>query len=332
MVPLTEKTNTNTKRKTKIGDNMKKTFFLLLLLTLLLVFFSTPSQSTTYSYYHWKQTYNVKSKTAPHYIKLLDISYGKKISIKKTKFIKQPSHKIVPVIYLDNSVLKHENGENLAKKLFKILNHYQLNYDEIQIDCDWTKQTGKAYFSFLKALKKRSKKQLSATIRLHQVKYLKRTGVPPVDKGVLMYYNMSNFKNIETKNYILDLDLAKQYHHNFEEYPLPLNLALPLYAQATLIRFEEVVGIIEGLRKKDLNEHFKPLKGNHYLVTKTHYLHGRLLYKDDILRLDAVTIDDLKKAVKNLKEVMKQPKEIIFYRWGNRNFYDEKDLKDVTHW
>ena len=329
---LTKKTNTNTKKKTKIGVKMKKTLFLLLLFTLLALFFYAPNQSTTYSYYHWKQTYRVKSKTPPKFIKLLDIAYKEKTTIHKTKFIHTPTHKIVPVIYLDNPLLKHENGKELAQKILTILKTYTLNYNEIQIDCDWTKSTQKTYFSFLEELKKVSKKQLSATIRLHQVKLFKRTGVPPVDKGVLMYYNMSNFKDLKTKNYILDLELAKKYHYNFDTYPLPLNLALPLYAQATLIRFGEVVSIIEGLRKRDLNENFKAIKENHYLVTKTHYLHGKLLYKDDILRLDAVTVNNLKEAVKNLKEVMKQPEEVIFYRWGNRGFYDEEDLKAVSNW
>jgi len=312
---------------------MKKKLILLILLfaaTLAYLFFN--QKSTNYTFYHWKQEYKVKGVKQPRYIKILDIAYEGKTTIHKTNFINTPTHKLVPVIYLDNPVLRHENSKKLAQKLFNILKSYKLNYDEIQVDCDWTKQTKEAYFSFLKELKKCSKKQLSATIRLHQVKYFKRTGVPPVDTGVLMYYNMSNFKKLKTKNYILDLDLAKQYHYNFEEYPLPLNLALPLYAQATLIRFEEVVGIIEGLRKRNLNKNFKALKENHYVVIKTHYLNGRLLYKDDVIRLDAVTVDDLKQAVKNLKEVMKQPEEIIFYRWGNKDFYDEKDLKDITHW
>lgn len=311
---------------------LKKIFLFSLIFLSIFSYFFFNKKTTSYNFYHWKQQYEIIGEKNPKYIKVLDISYEGKTTIHKTKFINNPTHKVIPVIYLDNPVLKQVNGKIFAKKIFNILKKYPLKHDEVQVDCDWTKSTTKEYFSFLKELKKLSKKQLSATIRLHQVKYAKRTLVPPVDKGMLMYYNMSNFKDLRTKNYILDLELAKQYHQNFKAYPLPLNLALPLYAQATLIRFEEVVGIIEGLRKKDLNENFKALKENHYLVTKTHYLNGRLLYKDDILRLDAVSIENLKQAVKNLKEVMKQPEEIIFYRWGNRNFYDEKDLKDISDW
>jgi hypothetical protein len=46
------------------------------------------------------------------------------------------------------------------------------------------------YLKFIAVFKKLSKKKLSATIRLHQVKYFKKTKIPNVDSGVLMYYNM----------------------------------------------------------------------------------------------------------------------------------------------
>lgn len=315
---------------------MKKLLFALLtLLTTVALYLYSTKVNTSYNFYHWKQSYAVLETNHPKYIKVLDIAYEGKTKIHRTNFKHKPLKPIVPVIYIDNTIFKHEEGKRFAKKIFLELEKKakkQFTYNEIQIDCDWTDSSKANYFLFLQAFKKLSQKKLSATIRLHQIKYHQRTGVPPVDKGVLMYYNMSDFKDIKTKNYILDLKLAKKYHYNFNSYPLPLNLALPLYAQATIIRFGEVVSIIEGIRKKDLTTHFKPLEANHYEVTKTHYLKKRLLYEGDILRIDEVSIDDLKQAIKNLKKVMKQPQEIIFYRWGNRKDYDAKKLQSLTQW
>jgi hypothetical protein len=285
-----------------------------------------------YSYYHWKQNYKINEKKEPKYIKVLDIAYENKTKIHRTKFTEKPKHQIVPVIYIDNPVFKHENGKKFAQKIFVLLKKQANNnftYNEIQIDCDWTDSTKNPYFSFLKEFKILSNKKLSTTIRLHQVKYHKRTGVPPVDKGVLMYYNMSNFKDLDTKNYILDLELGKKYHYNFNTYPLELDLALPLYAQATIIRFQSIVGIMEGVRKKALNNNFKALKNNHYEVTKTHYFKKRLLYKGDILRIDEVSPAMLKDAVKNLSKVMNQPKEIIYYRFENLKEYKKKELENL---
>jgi hypothetical protein len=313
---------------------MKK-FFLLLLFFLLLsteLYLYSNKTTTKYAFYHWKQSYKVTEKKEPKYIKVLDIAYENKTKIHFTKFIEKPKNKIVPVIYIDNPVFKHVNSNEFAKKIFLLLEKQAKNtftYSEVQVDCDWTDSTKKEYFFFLKELKKLSKKELSATIRLHQVKYHKRTNVPPVDKGVLMYYNMANFKDLQTKNYILDLELAKKYHYNFDTYPLPLDLALPLYSQATIIRFEEVVGIMEGIRKKDLNEKFKALQNNHYEIIETHYFKKRLLYKGDILRVDEVPIQILHQAVENLSKVMKQPKEIVFYRWGNRDAYTQEELEKL---
>ncbi len=62
---------------------------------------------------------------------------------------------------------------------------------EIQIDCDWTERTRNAYFQLLTALKREpflQGKILSATIRLHQVKYVQRSGIPPADRGRVCFF------------------------------------------------------------------------------------------------------------------------------------------------
>lgn len=299
---------------------------------MMLIYTTQNVSNTKQQFYYWKQKYDVNATQHPKYIKVLDIGQRHKLEIHKTTFSSLPSHKIVPVIYIDNPVFQKDGHIELSKKLHKLLQTMakeSFEFDEVQIDCDWSESTQKRYFNFLKNFKKLSGKIISTTIRLHQVKYYKRTGVPPVDKGVLMYYNMSDFKDLETKNYILDLELAKKYHHNFDTYPLPLDLALPLYAQATIIRFASVVGFIEGVRKDDLNENFKALEKNHYEVTKTHYFKKRLLYEGDIIRVDEVSIHDLQKAINRLKKVMQHPEEIIFYRWGNRKDYDKQLLNSI---
>ena len=313
---------------------MKRAILLLLLslLALSIYFTQTKHTKTNYSFYHWRANYQVseKEKNPPKYIKVLDISYRHTLEIHHTKFKTKPQKSIIPVVYLDNSVWSKMRSKTMVKKVLRGLKKMPIHYNEIQVDCDWTNSSKESYFQFLKTLRENSSKKISATIRLHQVKYYKQTGVPPVDYGVLMYYNMSDFKEIETKNYILDLDVAKEYHYNFKSYPLPLNLALPLYAQGTIIRFSQVVGLVAELRESQLDNSFEKIEKHRYRVTKTHYLKGHLFYEDDIVRVDEVTIDLLKKAIEELKKVMPQPKEIIFYRWGNRKFYDEKQLKSLS--
>jgi len=306
-------------------------FVTLVGVTSLLYFYSKVPTPISYDFYHWRTIYNVENTTtAPRYVKVLDITYGKTLALKKTLFKSVPAHFIVPVIYIDNPLWEEMKAFSMASKVLNALKNMPIKYDEIQIDCDWTPKSKKRYFKFLKLLKEQSSKKISATIRLHQVKYHKRTGVPPVDYGVLMYYNMSDFRDLETKNYILDLELAKRYHYNFESYPLMLNLALPLYAQATIIRFSKVVGVIEGLREKELNSsNFKKIKNHLYEVQMRHYFKGRLFYKGDRVRVDEVSLKMLEQSILSLKVVMKKPKEVIFYRWGNKEEYDVQKLQEI---
>jgi len=295
--------------------------------------------SSKIDYYHWKQNYEVseKSSVKPTFIKLIDIGYDKDsslVDIKTTMFRTSPASTITPVIYIDNEVMKVSNALELSSKIIAIIEKSALenrfNYEFISIDCDWSDMSRENYFTLIKSLKLKSKKKISVTLRLHQIAHFEKSGVPPAHKGILMYYNMSDFKDLETKNYILDVDVAKAYHKNFKSYPLELDLALPLYSQATIIRFSRVVGLIEGVYEKQLDTKiFKPIGNNHYEVLSEHYLNGRLLYKGDKIRLDFVKIKELKRAVSELKKDMKQPQKILFYQWENRASYDEDELKKL---
>lgn len=309
---------------------------ILLIFILLLVswyFYTTTVVNSSFTFYHWTSIYgvDVNETRPPAYIKVLDISYEDALMVRKTSFKTLPTKIIIPVIYMDNEVWLKMKPLTMIKKVLEALKSMPLGaYKEIQVDCDWTESTRESYFEFLKQLTEQSGKKLSATIRLHQVKYYTKTGVPPVDYGVLMYYNMSDFKDIETKNYILDLEVAQRYHYHFDTYPLRLNLALPLYSQATIIRFSKVAGLIEGLREKELDEDFEKIAEHFFVVKKTHYFKQRLFYEGDTVRIDEVDVATLLKGIEGLKKVMKQPKEIIFYHWGNCASYGDRKLKEVV--
>ena len=197
------------------------------------------------------------------------------------------------------------------------------------MDCDWTPSTRDAYSKLLKALRP-SYPELTATIRLHQVKYFNRTGVPPVKRGVLMYYNMSNVRDVNTKNYVLDLEVARKYHVNFDRYPLPLDLALPIYSQARVIRQGKVVMLLksDGLNHAHLQS-VGSKSNSTFSVRKGHYADGRFLYEGDTLKIDRVSVDDLQAAAEGLRSLM-TPTEIIFYEQGYASNYSPKTLKAIA--
>jgi len=294
--------------------------------------FSVPTKDIKVSYYHWKSHYAVKAEqlTALQahqlYIKFLDIGYSNKLELIPTRFSSPPNDqygKIIPVVYIDNRVLKHESSAALFEIIKKQIDPKR--YSSIQLDCDWSPSTRKRYFSLLHDLQK-IYPDLSATLRLHQIKYFKKTGVPPVKMGVLMYYNMSDIRDLNSKNAILDLDIAKQYHVNFQHYPLPLNLAFPLYHQIRVIRQNKVIMILTG---KALNHSkLEKIAPQHYRVNTSHYVQGHYLYAGDELQIDQVSEKTLIKAASTLKSLLKI-KELIFYELNYAKDFGYERIENI---
>jgi hypothetical protein len=214
-----------------------------------------------------------------------------------------------------------ELGKNILEKIFSI----KKDVREIQIDCDWSGTTKEKYFRLLRFLKKEIQKekiQLSATIRLHQIKYFKKTGVPPVDRGMLMFYNVDDVKDYKTKNSILDLEVAKQYFFNFENYPLELDVALPIFSWGVLYRSGGMIKLINNLRAEDMadDSFFLPIRQaglqtdeTHFEVIKSTYLQGKYLYEGDNIRLETVPLETLEMSAELLKSKIKNPNVTISF-------------------
>lgn len=283
------------------------------------------------SFYHWKNSFKEENVKEKLYIKVLDISYSGKLEFEKTNFIKKPLKNFIPTVYITNEAMKNIDSKKISKLILEQTKTY--DFSELQIDCDWSLLSKANYFDLLKELKTKSNKKLSATIRLHQIKYFVKTGVPPVDYGVLMYYNMANITDINTKNSILDNSIAKKYHYNFDEYPLRLKLALPLYSQAVRFRKDKPLDIFEGLKKEDFDKHFIKIDTNLYEVKKSIYFKKKYIYKGDIFRLEDSSKKDIAIAINDFFSLSKNPfNEIIFYRYSYKNKYNLNNLIKDNLW
>lgn len=154
---------------------------------------------------------------------------------------------IIPTIFILNDVMR-KSTEGLADKLLaRILQmnetHHIDRVGEIQIDCDWTKQTRDAYFRFLEELRTKMRAhhlRLSVTIRLHQLSQK----APPADHGVLMMYNTGDHTDIKCERPILDVGTALPYLPSLSSYSLPLSTAYPLYRWDIVFRRGRYVGIL----------------------------------------------------------------------------------------
>ncbi len=162
---------------------------------------------------------------------------------------------------------------------------------------------------------------LSATIRLHQIKYFQKTGVPPVQRGMLMYYNMGEVQNVNAINSILDNQVGRQYLANLRDYPLPLDVALPLFQWGVLFRNNRMIKLINQLEVGDLSDiqRFAKKGENTWKVVKSTYLNGYYLYKNDLIRLEKVQLEQLAEAALLLQSKLRRAdRNVVFYHLDSK--------------
>lgn len=268
------------------------------------------------TFYYWKSVWALTSaeKAALDslhirklYVKYFDVDWDAasnqpmpKASLQdKTTFDR--SLEVVPTVYLVNKCLLNLPDSlvpALASKICHKIEQTSLRLGkplvrEVQLDCDWTEKSRDKYFRLLQNIRQQLKAkhmQLSVTIRLHQVKYYKRTGIPPVDRGMLMFYNMGAINQLRTKNSIFDLETAKEYLYNFDEYPLPLDVALPLFSWGVLIRQNKAIGLVNELTRDELkkNHYFQAVQRNVFKVVERTVLRNQVFVKGDMIRVEEI--------------------------------------------
>jgi hypothetical protein len=194
--------------------------------------------------------------------------------------------------------------------------------ESFQFDCDWTEQTRDKYFSFLARIKENLKKEInnssnqklsiSATLRLHQLKYAQKTGVPPVDRGMLMLYNTGKIDDWDTENSILSIETLQEYFRGIEhKYPLTLDFVLPIFQWALVFRDGQLWKIINNLTSRELEDSSRFIQiqtgkqhNIRFEVRKSTFLDGYYLIKGDKIKLESVNPTLLKSAVALLKGEM----------------------------
>lgn len=211
---------------------------------------------------------------------------------------------VIPTLYIENAVFKHADTTKklLASQVWEKIAS-QNNFlgvetiQEIHVDCDWTASTKDQYFQFLVDLGTLSKKEISSTVRLHQVKYAERTGVPPVKKAVLMCYNMGEIQNPQEENSILHFETLKSYAASASQYPLPLDVALPIFEWTVVFRNNKFAFILNTTEVYKDQQLARASDKNEYTCIKSCRFGDKVLLKGDILRREVITDDNLEKAI-----------------------------------
>lgn len=299
----------------------------------------------SYGFYYWKtklalndtEKKTLEQATLPYlYTRFFDVDkIDNKFQpvgvITKDKSF-ETQKKIVPAVFITNRTflyIKKEEIVFLAKSIHDLIqkkaSEYHLTTDnEIQIDCDWTVGTRDDYFKFLKELKKVSGKEITCTLRLHQVKDKNQTGIPPVEKVYLMCYSTSSPLENSDKNSILDVNTLKAYLSKIDEYPIKkIGVALPIYSWGIITNHLEKHKLINALSKKDLeNSDFKRISENEAEVQKDGFYFGHYFNKGFIIKIEEISDDQLKEVVQFLEN--KIPNfNIIYYQLDSKFVFNQ---------
>ena len=256
------------------------------------------------------------------------------------------SVEIIPVVFITNRTFTNlpdslipELSNNIYKKIFAKLSLFEnQSVKEIQLDCDWTKSTREKYFNLIENIKQLTEKdkiEITTTIRLHQVKFFNKTGVPPIKRGMLMFYNMSDVSDIKTRNSIYDEDVAKRYLVNFDKYPIDLDVVLPAFSWSCWFRNGKLKNLINDLKAKDLdtNSSFVKEDKNIYRAIKECSLKGNYILTGDYLRTEETDFNTTLGAAELIAPHIKNKKLNVSIYHLNReviNNYDKDILEDIV--
>jgi len=209
------------------------------------------------------------------------------------------------------------------------------NFKDLLIDCDWTPKTKENYFYFLTRLKKAfPDKQLSVTLRLWQYKYRKENGIPPVERCLLMCYNLSDIQKHDTKNSIASAKDIAPYLLS-EQYPHKLDIVLPLFSWGVIYqkgRYKGIVPYDDDLRSfMQLNAQ-DTISENNYSLKKDYVYSSRLyLRAGDEIRIENISKNEMFQIINLLKNNidLDTNSRISFFSW-NTNYIQNYGNKTIS--
>lgn len=314
----------------------------------------------SYSFYHWKSKVRIspdedkmlkEANVETIYMRYFDIDFIENneynyddddsvypISVLAEVDAEAKAYNIVPVIFITNKALKQKrNLTDLSNKIYKLVNqiseqHFNKIHKTIQVDCDWNESTRDKYFNLIKLLKAHYP-NISVTIRLHQIKYKDKTGVPPTDAGVLMLYNVGDLKDFD-QNSILESHIVEQYINTQTSYPLALDIALPLFSQTVIKNNDNKIKLINEVDRNSLNSNssiFQQMTENTYKVKSDTLFKGFYLYEGFSLKTEEVSVDEIVKSFKKIENSSIEINEVLFYHLDsacmNRSKFHELTTK-----
>lgn len=252
---------------------------------------------------------------------------------------------VVPVVFIRERVFRAPAPRLAAHvwaKIRAISQQLGVTVHEVQLDCDWTPGSRDAYFEFLRSLRELARSsgvELAATIRLHQVKFRERTGVPPVGRGMLMFYNMGRIGPDEGQHAIFDAAAAARYVERIADYPLPLDVALPIWSWVVQVRAGRIRALLQTVDPAQIEANADPqaafvrIGNDRWRATRDTHLGNTFIQADDELQADTVgpstTLAAARLVSAHLGPASVRTVSLFALSEGNLDRYGNQDLEQL---
>lgn len=338
----------------------KKLLTCVCLLPLLLLLWhcsgNKPSAITQHAFYYWETHFNFKPsdqkvfdslQIKKLYLRLFDVDLSNgEPSPRGWIYYNDPIPPhctLVPVVFITNHTIHQLDSNGIRKLSLQLLTrvlreikrtHTQAQVNELQLDCDWTNQTKDKYFYLLQEIKRHWPHTLSATIRLHQYKYHQRN-TPPVDKGVLMCYNVNDVTNPMVNNSLFDEKEVMKYIKQVN-YPLPLDLAMPAFSWGVQFsqsgKFEGFWGQVTLKQMQEDTNFAATAKPNVFVAKHNVYQNQNYLNEGALIRVEEPDADDVKNVIRYLKNQLNNTHAtlILFqYHSANNTHENTRQIQSV---
>ncbi|MBI1183348.1 hypothetical protein GC194_03695 [bacterium] len=243
----------------------------------------------------------------------------------------------IPTVFVRNDVFEQVEPieiDRLAGNIAYLCDKYfhdkleinEHNYDEIQLDCDWTSATKDAFFKLIAQLKETSGKKVSCTLRLYPFKYREKMGIPPADRVTLMCYNYFNPLQHPSENSIQNNEELKRYLQHSDSYPIPIDVALPIFSYTILYHNNEYAGIIYH-NANDIMDILNPIDPLWYEVEKDTNIADYYLVKGDKLKIESCSPEMSFESIDILKD------HLDFDKTTTLSFFhlSEQNIKTYSH-
>lgn len=312
--------------------------------------------------YYWKTTFSLDQEEQAFlsrhnirklYLRMFDVTPGEWYEPEPNATIKFETKvpdtlEIVPTVFITLDALERCEGtepelaEKIVKRVNAICSYNEIkNVREVQFDCDWTRSTRLAYYKLCDAAREilhKQNKELSGTIRLHQVE----EAVYPFDRGVLMLYNTGAVKDPDTENSIISYsdvskylgvkERIKKFRKARKENCSMIDFAYPTFCWGVVYRkngsFDGLVDVFDFENQEWLTKESE----TKYVLNEDHIHNGIHYWQGQFIRTEYSDIDEVLKVKELVDKTLRDDNSSnIIYHLDSKNLlkYADHEIEEI---